>query len=294
MAAQATREQVLGLRCRSAVDGKHTKAHHAQVPGRSQIECQGTSPATRGTLDDAVVAAAAAALDQRQRDVLALALIAVGVFMGFVLYGSAGTQAGGGRRSRAGGGVWSRRGPRKGARADRAGGRRRGAADAPSPAGAAPTAGWEPLRSVRGRAGAGGGHVGRERGPGRDGRRPLAVVGALPPGARRRGGAGAVRGGARAGAAGGRGHPRGVPARGRRGAADGRLAGERAAGDRQRRGGQHQAAHPRGGAPPGPRAAGRERASGAVAPSDRAAAPPGARAGGAGGEGDARGGAFAG
>ncbi len=35
-------------------------------------------------------------LDQRQRDVLGLALIALGVFMGFVLYGSAGTSAGGG------------------------------------------------------------------------------------------------------------------------------------------------------------------------------------------------------
>ena len=35
-------------------------------------------------------------LDQRQRDVLGLALVALGVFMGFVLYGSAGTSAGGG------------------------------------------------------------------------------------------------------------------------------------------------------------------------------------------------------
>jgi S-DNA-T family DNA segregation ATPase FtsK/SpoIIIE len=35
-------------------------------------------------------------LDQRQRDVLALALIATGAFMGFVLYGSGGTRAGGG------------------------------------------------------------------------------------------------------------------------------------------------------------------------------------------------------
>jgi S-DNA-T family DNA segregation ATPase FtsK/SpoIIIE len=35
-------------------------------------------------------------LEQRQRDVLGLALVALGVFMGFVLYGSAGTTAGGG------------------------------------------------------------------------------------------------------------------------------------------------------------------------------------------------------
>ena len=35
-------------------------------------------------------------LDQRQRDVLGLAVVALGVFMGFVLYGSAGTSAGGG------------------------------------------------------------------------------------------------------------------------------------------------------------------------------------------------------
>src|SRR6476660_6274641 len=34
-------------------------------------------------------------LDQRQRDVLGLALIAAGVFMGFVLYGSGGADAGG-------------------------------------------------------------------------------------------------------------------------------------------------------------------------------------------------------
>src|ERR1700693_4781911 len=33
------------------------------------------------------------ALDQRQRDVLGLALIAAGVFMGFVLYASGGTRA---------------------------------------------------------------------------------------------------------------------------------------------------------------------------------------------------------
>src|SRR5271155_2436310 len=35
-------------------------------------------------------------LDQRQRDVLGLALVAAGVFMGFVLYGSGGSPAPGG------------------------------------------------------------------------------------------------------------------------------------------------------------------------------------------------------
>ena len=39
-------------------------------------------------------------LDQRQRDVLGLALVALGVFMGFVLYGSA-AERGGARRPRA-------------------------------------------------------------------------------------------------------------------------------------------------------------------------------------------------
>jgi len=38
-------------------------------------------------------------LDQRQRDVLGLALLAAGVFMGFVLYGAGGPSAVGGRAS---------------------------------------------------------------------------------------------------------------------------------------------------------------------------------------------------
>jgi len=40
-------------------------------------------------------------LDQRQRDILGLALLALGVFMGFVLYGSGGSPAGGGRAGHA-------------------------------------------------------------------------------------------------------------------------------------------------------------------------------------------------
>ena len=226
------------------VNGRHTQTQRTPGSGRSKIAEPGRSHAVR----PAKLAAAGAA----RRGLAAAVVAAAAAAARRAPARRAGARADRGRRvhgrgavrrrrrrpprARARGGARLERGAREGAGADRARGRRRGDADAPGAAGDAPAAHGQHLPLRCDRAGAGGGDAGRELRAGHGG---LALVLQLPAGARRRGGAGAVRSGAPTGAAGGGGHPRRVPARGRADPADGRLAGGGAARDRQRHGRQH-------------------------------------------------------
>jgi len=120
-------------------------------------------------------------LDQRQRDVIGLALVAAGIFMGFVLWGHwNGGRAGHGLAVALGWAVGRARGL-----ADCACGQRRSVAAAPGMAGAASVAHRRDLFVGLDRARAGRGHARRELGGGGASSRGVSWTSAFLAGARR-------------------------------------------------------------------------------------------------------------